>query len=487
MNNIAKTNSATPTIDTTPVVRTGETPNVVQAEGVKRPQAASEPVGVRNALNNMGFNDTDIGFDNGNVTYKGSAVVQPSYVKDGISYAPESANYAGAVDYLKQNGYKGVRSELNNRGIVNDRIGWNNDTGAVTIDGHDIAKPQYNVDGTVYATDAEINQIYNTAAGLAGDRVVAARDYTMSQTAGAGNSVDWDGENVLIGGQPIKAAYVQDGVAYVLKSQIDPLISNYKEDNGLMNGQQIISANDLEYKARKDKELDDILNRKEFSYDLDSDKIWGDHENRMMSLADEAYRRVLNDNNTSVTGASGAVLAEANAAKNNYLKAIADDAYTYRQDAYNRYVDEYGRDRNDLNDIHFASDSDYNRAYTNYRDDVSDTYNNNVINNQEKWNWRNYDLSLQENDRANNENARNVRYYDIQNDTNAFNYGVSVASLRGRFLPQDEAYIPGLANFRNSDGTYSITPTQFEELYTEAIARASARGQYLGYNDVYGY
>lgn len=45
---------------------------------------------------------------------------------------------ATAQDVL---GMTGVRNELINRGISNDRIGWNQTTGTVTIDGQDFLKP----------------------------------------------------------------------------------------------------------------------------------------------------------------------------------------------------------------------------------------------------------------------------------------------------------------------------------------------------------
>ena len=59
------------------------------------------------------------------------------------------------------NGMYGVRSELNARGVNDDRIGWNQNTGYVTVDGQNFLKPQTNVKGTTYTDPTQFNQAYN--------------------------------------------------------------------------------------------------------------------------------------------------------------------------------------------------------------------------------------------------------------------------------------------------------------------------------------
>lgn len=58
-------------------------------------------------------------------------------------------------------GLYGVRNELNARGIDNDRIGWNQNTGYVTIDNQNFLKPQANVNWTTYADPTAFDQAYN--------------------------------------------------------------------------------------------------------------------------------------------------------------------------------------------------------------------------------------------------------------------------------------------------------------------------------------
>lgn len=58
-------------------------------------------------------------------------------------------------------GMYGVRGELNARGIDNNRIGYNQNTGYVTIDGQNFIKPPTNIKGTTYADPTAFDQAYN--------------------------------------------------------------------------------------------------------------------------------------------------------------------------------------------------------------------------------------------------------------------------------------------------------------------------------------
>lgn len=447
------------------------TPNVVQAESVKVPKTNS--VGnqaSRQSLNNMGFNDADIGWDGSRVTYKGQGIVQPASVEDGVSYAPESVNYAGAVDWLKNNGYQGIRQGLNDRGVTD--VGWDN--GYVTVDGQRIAKPQYNVDGTTYGTEDEINAIARQAYANGGNNLVAARDYATSKNYGG--IVDWDGENVLIGGQAIKPVYVKDGTAYITRSDADRLIGAFENNSGITGNQRVLEEHNKKYGTPQDAALARLLNRKEFSWNPETDESWQRHKEQQMELADDAYRRVLEENNTSVTGASGAVLSEAMAAKDNYLGRLAEDEMEWRKNAYDEYAGETDRLRNQFADLYYAANDAYNKRYQANRDSYNDSRTAMLDNRDEEWTWRDYERNL----------LRDSYEYgslDIANQQAAFNYRMAVASERGEFTLEDEAYIPGLSKYRNPDGTYSIKPWSAENQYNYDSSYFNALGQYKAYND----
>lgn len=456
-----------------PNTNSAATPNVVQAESAKTPKTNS--VGnqaTRTALNNMGFNDADIGFDGNRVTYKGQGIVQPASVEDGVSYAPESVNYAGAVDWLKNNGYQGIRQGLNDRGITN--VGWDN--GYVTVDGQRIAKPQYNVDGTTYATEDEINALAQQAYANRGDNLVAPRDYAASKNYSG--IVDWDGANVLIGGQAVKPVYVKDGTAYITRSDADRLISDFENNSGITSNQSIVDENDAEYKPFKDAAISALRNRKEFSWDPETDEAWQRHVELQTRLANEAYEYAINNDPTAKYGMSGAVLSEAAAARDEYLKKLSEDELEYRQNAYDEYTGETDRLRNHMTDEFYVANDGYSKRYQANRDDKTDSRNATLDEREEKWNWMDYERNL----------LRDSYEYDsldIANKQAAFNYRMAVASERGEFTLEDEIYIPGLSKYRNPDGTYSIKPWSAENQYNYDSAYYNALGQYKASVDAY--
>ena len=434
--------------------------NLVQAGN------SNKNVGVRKTLTDMGFKNDNIGYDGTNVTYNGQYIVKPDSIVDDTAFASEENNYSGAMNYLLKNGYKGVRDELNSKGIDNSRIGYNKQSGAVTIDGNDVFTPQYNVNGTTYASDADINRMAQVAHERnKNNGLVATRDYAAKN--GFGNLVGWDGENVLIGGHAITPAYIRDGTSYVSKSKLDNIIAQVKADAGITGNQGVINENEEKYGKYRDDALNRIITRPEFDWDPSKDVSFQRHTEYQTALADDAYRRVLNDNNTSVGGASGAVLSEALAAKNKYLNALAEDERLYREGAYSKYLDSGDWDRRVLSDIVSVSDGDYSKKYTANRDSYSDSVSAQSVNNEEKWRWNDWNLAEKKDNRE------------------AFDYVISVASARGEFLPEDEKYIPGLWRYRNSDGTYSITPTQAEIEYTKAMSYAQNYGANAGGYDAY--
>lgn len=63
---------------------------------------------------------------------------------------------------MDNEGLYGVRAELNARGIDNNRIGYDKNTGFVKIDGQNFIKPQNVQQGVSYADPNQFNQAYNT-------------------------------------------------------------------------------------------------------------------------------------------------------------------------------------------------------------------------------------------------------------------------------------------------------------------------------------
>ena len=262
----------------------------------------------------------------------------------------------------KSQSAKPIRESLVKNGVKNERIGWNNETSNVTIDGKDVYKPSVNIDGTTYADDSDIQAMTRQAYSMAGDDLVAARDYVTSK--GYSGIVNWDGENALIGGEVIKPAYVENGISFIPRSVVDNAIYITEERNGIMSSDEIDRLYNRKYGYAIEDALEAVLDRDAFSYDPDNDVAYQAYRDQYLREAEDAFRRVLNDNNTSVTGASGAVLSEAMYMRDNAIRQLTDKIPELVEDAYERYSDETQRLYDDLDKLYEMGEDYYNRLYT---------------------------------------------------------------------------------------------------------------------------
>lgn len=258
-------------------------------------------------------------------------------------------------------GMLGIRSTLKDRN-AEGMLGWNDATKSVTIGGVDAYKPQYNIDGTTYADEKTINNLTNMAYASTGDPLMGARAYMDS--LGLPGSVIWDGASgtVNIGGKAIKPTYVSDGIAYIPKSQLDAAADAYRSQTGIRTPKGMLSDYESRYGDRIDAALKSIENAR-YSYNPANNPLYQQYAKEKQKQADAAYRQVLNYNNTSAYGASGAVVSEALAAKNSYLDSIAADWERLDNTAYSRYKDSIAMQRDNLNDIMAVGNDYYKKLY----------------------------------------------------------------------------------------------------------------------------
>lgn len=470
------------------------------------PSGSNPMTQVRSSMNSMGFNNDNIGYSNGNVTYNGQNFITPTNVSNGTAYAPQQDIYAAAAQSLTSQGQSPIRQALIERGIDDSRIGWKN--GSVTIDGQSVYTPQYNVDGTTYANETDINNITQQAYNSAGSPLVAARDYVTS--AGLAGSIDWDGSNVLVGGNPIKPVYVQNGTAYVTKQELDAAIQDYNKRNAQVTNQEIVDKYNSEYGDIIGSALDKILNREQFEYDPDTDPVYAAYKRKYEQAANEAYRKTLNEQNTSAFGASGAALSQALTSRDNYLRQLTDKVPELAADAYIRYMGETDRLSGNLADARTVANDYYNRIYQQGRD----TYNDTIAANQAE---RQQEQQNLENERQNkydedyfrksaledvltNQSIQkgntDLKYYDdmsaeslrgailgndsqeIANTQAQIDNAYKNAYNRGFFIESDEQLLPWLSKYRNGDGTYSVKPWAGEAAYEYDLQMNTLKANY---------
>lgn len=306
---------------------------------------------------------------------------------------------------------------------------------------------------------------------------VAARDYVAGR--GYSGTVDWDGQNPTVGGQAITPEYVENGVAYVKREDADKAIENMESRAGVIGMDGAEKARQEKYGESEDKALDKITQREEFSYDTETDPAFQAYREVYEDLAEKAYRRVLNDNNTSVTGASNVVLSEAMEAQNNELRKLAQMVPELYENAFDRYIEEGEADRKDVDTITKVADSFYDRLYNQNLDATDRLREAGEKEREEKQRWTDnardaeddyYDHALDDIDiaKGNIDIAKGNMELEVYPETlrNEINADLSQnesrtmenALARGFFIESDEASIPWLSQFKNEDGTYSVSP-----------------------------
>ena len=135
----------------------------------------------------------------------------------------------------------------------------------------------------------------------------------------------------------------------------------YYESKRLGEQPRVYGRSSSDYDALINSALKKITEREPFEYDAQADADYTEYREQLRAAAESAYRRILNENNTSVFGASGAVLAEATAGRNAALERIPAAAEQFYERAYTRYTDETKRLRDGLSDITGLADSAYKR------------------------------------------------------------------------------------------------------------------------------
>ena len=146
--------------------------------------------------------------------------------------------------------------------------------------------------------------------------------------------------------------------------------------NGVMNNKPIADAN---LSALYDK----IMNRENFTYDLNGDALYQQYKDRYQTMGQQAMMDTMG-NAAALTGGYGSSYATTagNQAYQQYLQGLNDIVPELYQQAYNRYAQE----GNDLM-------NQYNMAYGQYRDQVGDWENERAYANSDYWQQYNADYN----------------------------------------------------------------------------------------------
>lgn len=124
---------------------------------------ANNLFGVRSTMNQLGLDDSKIGWDDkeGWVTYNGQKFIKPTSIGDDSRAYASMNDITSAYQNLNlPGGYSPVRSTMNDYGISNRDIGYSN--GQVTYKNNPFLTPTTVVNGTSFAPKDSINKAFTT-------------------------------------------------------------------------------------------------------------------------------------------------------------------------------------------------------------------------------------------------------------------------------------------------------------------------------------
>ena len=387
-----------------------------------------------------------------------------------------------------QSGLSGVRQTLISRGISNDRIGWNQETQNITIDGVDVGTPQQIVNGTSYADQPLLNRITDKAYKQAGNELVGARDFAANYGLNAVPEWDPASGKLQLGSYQLDPVYVSDGIAYVKKSDMESLVGKIMDDGGYTSNQNILEDFYNKYGDDIDNTLRQILDRGEFAYNAESDPIYKQYEEQYTRNAEEAMREILNKNNTSLEGANGAVMGQVISAYYDAMKELSDKVPELAQQAYDRYTGETSRLSGNLSALDTVANDYYDRAYTANQD--SRDYANAARTEERAWQDQHAlnDATIRATDadirNATVETDANARMASAEAAAQEFANQTTVTSTVGAWTPMDVEKIPQL-QYLVDKGVYHYNDDGF--LVDRSGALVKPWGQEMVYeNDMQG-
>lgn len=311
------------------------------------------------------------------------------------------------------------------------------------------------------------------------DEEVAVRDYIAGK--GYDGLVQWDGESPSFAGHKIQPTQIKNGTSYALKNEIDGLIDDFEKSNGIKSNDEIM---DNKYRKEADELIGQIVNRKEFSYEPEKDTVFQGYKNQYEAQAENALRRVLNDNNTSITGATGAILSDALAAYDSEMDKVSNIIPDLYEDAYNRYIKENSMLRDDFQMLYDIADSYYDDEYR-AKSEMIDRANDagqterderqRILENERNTTNDMYDNALKsiEIQYTGDKMQADIDKTRLSSESVAMDNAVE----RGFFIEADEAALPWLAKYRDEYGNYSINPAMAKLAYEYNAAHERERAK----------
>lgn len=241
-----------------------------------------------------------------------------------------------------------IRKTLNSLGISNDRIGYNEANGTVTLDNRTFMTPSRLDDdaGISYAPETEIRQTLVNFLKDSSDPIVRVSDAYADSAGRYGLSADaltYGNGTVSLGGNPLDILYIDDeGKSWAYRSTVDDAVSSYADRLQVQSPADLAEAYRQRYLTQAESLLDTLQNQEAFSYDPDSDPVYQAYRRKYLQEADLASRDALASYSALTGGLPNSAAATAAAqAEQYYRQQLTDQIPTLAAQAYERYSDDF--------------------------------------------------------------------------------------------------------------------------------------------------
>lgn len=269
------------------------------------------------------------------------------------------------------NGSVGVRATLNNMGIDNSLIGFDEGSKTVTLGGKAFMRPSY-IDegaGVSYASPGDIQKSLVSFYSGSSNPVVRVTDAYAKYAGDYGLSADaisYGNGTVSVGGQPLNILYTDDeGKSWAFDSDVKNAAMSYINSLGVQKPGEIFDYYSRKYLTPINNLARSVANRDDFKYDPEDDPVYRAYKNQYLTQGARASENTM-ANYAALTGgyANSAALTAAAQTNQYYMSQLTNQIPELAQAAYERYADKYSTDIDLINSMADTFDKAYGAAYS---------------------------------------------------------------------------------------------------------------------------
>lgn len=219
------------------------------------------------------------------------------------------------------------------------------ESGTITLDGTDSGLKAADYAGGASRT-RETAQAWQKATGEQ-----LAQVSTYSGLAALGDIVKYNDDEITIGGIPIPYAYIDNnGRAYASKTAIDAAIAQASKSTGIRNPTELTSDRLKQYQSNINSAMDKVINRKEWSYNPESDPAYQAYAREYLRNAEQLYNRAMGSGGL-YSSPTAYQTYQAIAGYGDQMQKLTDQIPALAERAYQRYSDEQARNLQALNAV----------------------------------------------------------------------------------------------------------------------------------------